>query len=106
MRRGRGGGTVDEHEFADAEGHVVTISNREQVSIDGVIHVDSFDDQEIVLDTDLGTLSLKGEDLHIKQLNLDNGYLEVEGVVNSVTYSLRSQGRGAKTKGLLERILR
>jgi len=97
---------VDDNEFAGAEGHVVTITNREQVSIDGVIHVDSFDDQEIIVDTDLGTLNLKGEDLHIKQLNLDDGYLEIEGVVNSVSYSLRPKGRGAKAKSLLERILR
>jgi sporulation protein YabP len=97
---------VDESEFGGAEGHVVTITNREQVAIDGVIHVDSFDDQEIVVDTDLGTLSLKGEDLHIKQLNLDDGYLEIEGVVNALSYSLRAKGRGAKAKSLLERILK
>lgn len=97
---------MGEKEFGGAEGHVVTITNREQVSVGGVIHVDSFDDQEIVVDTDLGTLNLKGEDLHIKQLNLDDGYLEIEGVVNSVSYSLRPKGRGAKAKGLLERILR
>lgn len=97
---------MDEKEYAGVEGHVVTITNREQVAVDGVIHVDSFDDQEIVVDTDLGTLSLKGEDLHIKQLNLDDGYLEIEGMVNSIAYSLRAKGRGAKAKGLLERILR
>ena len=97
---------MDEKEYAGVEGHVVTITNREQVAVDGVIHVDSFDDQEIVVDTDLGTLSLKGEDLHIKQRNLDDGYLEIEGMVNSIANSLRAKGRGAKAKGLLERILR
>ncbi|MCL6581653.1 MAG: sporulation protein YabP [Firmicutes bacterium] len=97
---------MDEKELSGAEAHVVTITNREQVSIAGVLHVDSFDDQEIVLDTELGTLNLKGEDLHIKQLNLDDGLLEIEGVVNSVTYSLRPKGRGPKPKGLLERILK
>lgn len=97
---------MDEKEFSGPDGHVVTITNREQVTVGGVIHVDSFDDQEIIIDTDLGTLSLKGEDLHIKQLNLDEGYLEIEGVVNAAVYSLRPKGRGAKAKGLLERILR
>jgi len=97
---------MDEKDFSGAEGHVVTITNREQVSIGGVIHVDSFDDQEIVVDTDLGNLNLKGEDLHIKQLNLDEGLLDIEGVVNSVTYTVRAKGRGAKAKNILERILR
>lgn len=97
---------MDDKDFAGAEGHVVTITNREQVAVDGVIHVDSFDDQEIIVDTDLGSLSLKGEDLHIKQLNLDDGYLEVEGVINSATYSINPRSRANKGKGLLERILR
>jgi len=96
---------MDEKDFT-GEGHVVTIANREHVTVGGVIRVDSFDDQEIVIDTDLGTLDLKGEDLHIKSLDLDEGRLEVEGVVNSATYSVRPKGRGAKAKGLLERILR
>jgi sporulation protein YabP len=97
---------MDEKEFTGAEGHVVTITNREHVTVGGVIRVDSFDDQEIVIDTDLGSLNLKGEDLHIKSLDLDDGLLEVEGVVNSAAYSVRPKGRGAKAKGLLERILR
>jgi sporulation protein YabP len=97
---------MDEKDFAGADGHIVTITNRERVSVGGVIRVESFDDQQIVIDTDLGTLDLKGEDLHIKSLNLDEGLLEVEGVVNSAAYSLRPKGRGAKAKSLLERILR
>jgi sporulation protein YabP len=95
---------VEEKDFGRGEGHVVTITNREQVSVDGVVHVDSFDDQEIVVETDLGTLSLKGEDLHIKQLNLDDGYLEIEGVIDAVSYSARP-GAG-KARSLIERILR
>ena len=52
------------------ETHQLTIKNREETRIQGVLHVDSFDDQEIVLDTDLGSLVVKGGDLHIKQLDL------------------------------------
>ncbi len=97
---------MDEKELAGAEGHVLTITNREQAVVGGVIHVESFDDQEIVVDTDLGTLTLKGEDLHIRQFNLDTGALEIEGAINAALYSLRPKGRGERAKGLLERILR
>lgn len=90
-----------------ADHHELTIANREHVTVSGVLQVISFDDEEIILDTDLGTLNLKGEDLHIKQLNLDDGDLAIEGVVNSVTYAAsRVKGGKARAKGFLDRILR
>lgn len=78
--------------------HRVIITNREQVVVEGVIHVDKFDDEEIVLETDLGMMALRGEDLHIKQLSLESGQLVVEGVVKTVEY-LEDGGRVGKGKG-------
>ncbi|MDP3488374.1 MAG: sporulation protein YabP [Bacillota bacterium] len=78
--------------------HRVIITNREQVVVEGVIHVDKFDDEEIVLETDLGMMALRGEDLHIKQLSLESGQLMVEGVVKTVEY-LEDGGRVGKGKG-------
>lgn len=85
--------------------HLVTITNREEVLITGVLHVDSFDDRKIILDTDLGTLTVNGEDLNIKQLNLEDGNFAVEGLITSLQYA---PGRGARQKGqgFLERLLR
>jgi len=78
--------------------HRVIVTNREQVVVEGVIHVDKFDDEEIVLETDLGMMALRGEDLHIKQLSLESGELVVEGIVRIVEY-LEDGGRVGKGKG-------
>jgi len=90
---------------ASVSGHEVMISNRDNTTISGVLNVDSFDDNVIVLDTDLGTLTLRGQDLHIKQLDLDQGTFSVEGLVVSLEYtsgaSRREQGRS-----FLERLLK
>lgn len=90
-----------------AENHELTLTNREQVQISGVLHLATFDDEQIVLDTELGTLTVKGEDLHIKQLDLDAGRLSVEGLVTSVAYG---PGKGRlgrqKGRGLLDRLLK
>ncbi|MCL4424364.1 MAG: sporulation protein YabP [Firmicutes bacterium] len=87
--------------------HEVLLSNREQVVIKGVLHVESFDESEIVLDTQMGTLILRGEDLRIKQLNVEDGSFSVEGTFNSLQYTTgggkRARGKG---KGLLDKILR
>jgi sporulation protein YabP len=85
--------------------HSVTIENRERTTVTGVLHVGSFDDRQIVLDTDLGTLTLTGEDLQIKQLDLDQGTFWVEGLVESVQYAARRGGR-EQAKGLIGKFFR
>jgi len=77
--------------------HRVIITNREQVVVEGVIHVEKFDDEEIILETDLGMMALRGEELHIKQLSLEQGQLMVDGVVKMVDY-LEDGGRVGKGK--------
>ena len=47
------------------------IENREKLSISGVIDVLSFDDQMVILETELGMLTTKGEDLRITKLSID-----------------------------------
>ncbi len=88
--------------------HSLQIINREQVRIQGVIAVESFDDQEIILETDMGTLTLRGEELQIKQLDLESGRFAVDGYLSTCTYSTPRQrlGRSPKGKGFLERLLR
>ena len=61
--------------------HRLVIENRQHTDINGVLHVDSFDDQEIILETEQGLLAVRGEDLHIKQLNLEQGELLIEGLI-------------------------
>ena len=53
--------------------HRLVIENREHTEITGVVHVDSFDDEEVIMETELGLLAVRGENLHIKHLNLDQG---------------------------------
>ena len=84
--------------------HQITVIDREEISIDGVNNLGSYDDQEIVLETDQGTLILKGEDLNVKQLNLEKGNIIVEGYLKALEYDeSRSQKKG---KGFFGRLLK
>ena len=47
------------------------LENREKLSISGVLDVLSFDDQIVILETELGMLTIKGEDLRINKLSID-----------------------------------
>ena len=65
----------------------LVLENRGKLSVSGVNDVLSFDVKEVLLETELGMLMLKGEDLHVSRLMLDKGEVDVEGKIDSLTYS-------------------
>lgn len=73
------------------------LENREKLSVSGVVDVESFNEDSIIIDTELGTLVIRGEDLHINKLNLDSSELIVEGDIISCEYSDRD---GSRSKGM------
>ncbi|PKM42648.1 MAG: sporulation protein YabP [Firmicutes bacterium HGW-Firmicutes-8] len=86
----------------------IVMTNRKHAVIEGVENVESFDDEEILLETKMGTLIFKGQNLHIVQLNLDNGTLTIEGHCKSVDFTDEKSAKGikGKGKGIIQRILR
>ena len=72
------------------------LENRERLNVSGVIDVESFNDECVIVETELGTLVIRGEDLHINKLNLDSSELNVEGDIISCEYSDRE---GSRSKG-------
>ena len=61
--------------------------NRGKLSISGVLDVLSFDDQVVIVETELGLLTVKGENLRINKLSIDTSEVIVEGDISSLTYS-------------------
>ena len=67
--------------------HACRLENRNAASLTGVREVVSFDENQVVMDTDMGLLTIKGKDLHVSRLTVEKGELEVEGQVDSLAYS-------------------
>ena len=65
----------------------MVISNRKNGVLNGVIDVLSFDVGEILLETELGMLMIKGSDLHVNRLTLEKGEIDIEGRIDSLVYS-------------------
>jgi sporulation protein YabP len=76
--------------------HNLSMENRQRIILTGVVNVGSFNDQEIILETVLGMLVVKGMSLHMNRLNLETGDLMIDGNVNSCIYS---EKQDFKTKG-------
>lgn len=64
-----------------------SITNRNQGLITGVKDVLAFDTMEVILDTELGMLQIKGADLHVVRLMLEKGEVAIEGRIDSMMYS-------------------
>lgn len=63
------------------------LENRGKLSISGVLDVLSFDDQVVILETELGLLTVKGENIRINKLSIDTSEVIVEGDIASLAYS-------------------
>ncbi len=66
--------------------YCVVINNRENVEINGVIKLESFNQSEFLLQTELGYLNVKGNGLSLGLMDMDKGTLTIQGKVDSVTY--------------------
>ena len=65
----------------------LVLENREKLSISGVLDVLSFDDQVVIVETELGLLTVKGENLRINKLSIDTSEVIVEGEIYNLAYS-------------------
>ena len=63
------------------------LENREKLNISGVIDVLSFDDQVVMVETELGLLTVKGEKLRINKLSIDTSEVIIEGDISYLAYS-------------------
>ena len=76
----------------------IVIENRKKLSVSGVKDVLSFDDQVVIVETELGLLNIKGNNLKINKLSIDTSEVIVEGDIASLAYTDKSS---EKTKGSL-----
>lgn len=85
--------------------HKLLLTNRRTCNISGVNDVLSFDVNEILLETEQGMLMIKGSELHVSRLSLDKGEVDVDGRIDSFTYS-ENAGYGTKGESLLARLFK
>ena len=79
------------------------LEDRARLMLTGVTEVESFNDQEVRLYTELGPLTVRGRELHITGMSLDTGELSVEGTVSGLSYGDETQTRRLSLWGKLWR---
>jgi len=83
--------------------HKIIMDKRERLSVTGMLELISFDEDSIVAETEMGTLIVRGSELHVNSLNLEKGELDIDGEIESLVYE---DDAGARGKSLLGKIFK
>ncbi|ACL68807.1 sporulation protein YabP [Halothermothrix orenii] len=73
--------------------HTLSLNNRKELELDGVREVISYNEDKIIMQTSMGVLEIKGKELNIQKLNLDEGTVKIKGHFSSLDYSDREPGK-------------
>ncbi len=82
--------------------HNLVLEDRRMLTVSGVSDVDSFDEETVVVFTDLGELTVRGTNLHINRLSVEVGELTVEGDIAALIYS----DEAPKSGGFFSKVFR
>lgn len=63
------------------------LENRKRLALTGVVEVISFNETVIMLNTNLGSMTIRGEGLRMNKLDVQNGEVMIVGTINSCVYS-------------------
>lgn len=96
---------MEEKQQQILKGHKLNINARKTATITGVNDVLSFDAGEVLLQTEQGVLMIRGSELHVNRLTLEKGEVDIDGRIDSLTYS-DSAGGGKSGESLFGRLFK
>lgn len=96
---------MDKDNIITTSNHSITLNERKNLIITGVKKIDSFDDEEFLLETSMGYVVIKGESLEIIKLDTFQGNVSIKGRVNSFTY-MESSTKKEKEDGIFSKLFK
>ncbi len=93
-------------EIESSFNHGITLSERKNIVVTGVKKIESFDNEEFLMETTLGFLIIKGEELEIIKLDTYQGNVSIKGKVDSVAYLDNPDGKKNKENSLITKLFK
>ena len=85
--------------------HAVTINERKNLIISGVKKIDSFDNEEFLMETNMGYVIIKGQELEIIKLDTFQGNVSIKGKINSLNY-MENPNKKEKEDGIFSKLFK
>lgn len=83
----------------------LTLEDRKKMTLNGVSEIISFNEEQILLITAVGNMDIRGEDLKMTKLDVQNGDVVITGKVSYVVYTT-DEKKPRKQNGILSKIFR
>ncbi len=96
---------MDKDNIIVSSNHSISLNERKNLIITGVKKIDSFDDEEFLLETSMGYVVIKGESLEIIKLDTFQGNVSIKGRVNSFTY-METGTKKEKEDGIFSKLFK
>lgn len=76
--------------------HAIQLTERKSLFISGVKKIENFDDKEFFLESSMGYILIKGEDLELIKFDTFQGSVSIKGKINSYIYLDETNGKETK----------
>lgn len=83
----------------------LTLENRKKMTLNGVSEILSFNEEQILLITVLGNMDIRGEELKMTKLDVQNGDVVITGRISYVVYTTNEK-KSKNKDGILSKIFR
>ena len=104
MHRERGK-HMEENRMLNKRENKLVLTERKSCVLNGIVDVIAFDVGEIILETDLGMLMMKGNGLRVNRLSIEKGEIDIEGRIDSLTFA-QEKKTSERGDSLLARMFR
>lgn len=83
----------------------ITLENRRKMTLNGVSEILSFNEEQILITTVLGDMDIRGEELKMTKLDVENGDVIVTGKISYIVYT-SDEKKAKKGNSIISRIFR
>lgn len=90
--------------LVEVKNHEISLKNRNDLQITGVTKLESLNPDEFIVETVLGKMLVKGNELSMSKLDIEKGILFISGQVNALEYSTKQTK--TKSQGFMSKLFR
>lgn len=71
--------------------HHIILKGRKELTVSAVKSITSYDEYNVVLETEMGTLQIGGEGISVSELSIQSGEVQISGMIEYLQYSNKSE---------------
>lgn len=96
---------MEKQDTINTYSHGVSLVERKNLMITGVKKVENFDTEQFLIETSMGFILVKGQELELIKLDTVQGNISIRGVINGINY-LEDNAKKSKESSLFNKLFK